>query len=80
MSVPNVFYSDVLSFRSKYRILLQILGHVTKVQSIDRVLISRVVASLRERGNRAAACAVTFACSAPDLYVILARRYVVNNT
>ena len=60
LSVPNVFYSDVLSFRSKYRILLQILGHVTKVQSIDRVLISRVVASLRERGNRAAAYAVRY--------------------
>ena len=60
LSVPNVFYSDVLSFRSIYRILLQIFGHVTKVQSIDRVLISRVVASLRERGNRAAAYAVRY--------------------
>jgi hypothetical protein len=58
LSVPNVFYSDVLSFRSIYRNLLQILGYVTKVQSIDRVSISRVVASLRERGNRAAAYAV----------------------
>ena len=55
LRVPNVFYSDVLSFMLIYRILLQIFGYVTKVQSIDRVLISRVVASLRERGNRAAA-------------------------
>ena len=60
LSVPNVFYSDVLSFRSIYRNLLHIFGYVTKVQSIDRVLISRVVASLRERGNRAAAYAVRY--------------------
>ena len=31
LSVPNVFYSDVLSFRSKYRDLLHIFGRVTKV-------------------------------------------------
>ena len=33
---------------------------MTNVLSIDRVLISRVVASLRERGNRAATCAVRY--------------------
>ena len=60
MSVPNVFYSDVLSFRSIYRIHLQIFGRMTNVLSIDSVLISRVVASLRERGNRAAANAVRY--------------------
>jgi hypothetical protein len=35
LSVPNVFFSDVLSFRSKYRILLGIFGHLTK-GAIDR--------------------------------------------
>ena len=55
---PTCSTAMFLSFRSIYRNLLQILGYVTKVQSIDRVSISRVVASLRERGNRAAAYAV----------------------
>ena len=60
LSVPNVFSSNVLSFRSIYRIHLQIFGRMTNVLSIVRVLISRVVASLRERGNRAAAYAVRY--------------------
>ena len=31
LSVPNVFYSDVLSFRSRYRIPLHIFRRLTKV-------------------------------------------------
>ena len=44
LSVPNVFYSDVLSFRSIYRILLQIFGLVTKV------LIDRPCVNFKGRG------------------------------
>jgi hypothetical protein len=36
-----------------FSLVFYIFGRVTKAKSIDRVLISRVVASLRERGNRA---------------------------
>ena len=39
LSVPNVFYSDVLSFRSIYRILLQIFGHVDQ-SAIDRPCVN----------------------------------------